>query len=43
LCRDIDGQIASALCGIQVDPELITTIRNAYTDDLAMKLGAGRP
>jgi|GEM_PF-1983709 len=43
MCSEIDIQISYALCSIQVDPELIPSIRVAYTQDLAAKLGYLKP
>ena len=43
LCRDIDAQVGQEMICIQVDPELMPLIRNAYTHDLAEKLGYLRP
>ena len=43
MCSEIDIQISYALCSIQVDPELIPSIRAAYTQDLAAKLGYLKP
>ncbi|MEO1645411.1 MAG: recombinase family protein, partial [Chloroflexota bacterium] len=43
LCRDIDSQIPDQLQFIQVDPELLPSIRNVYTSDIAVKMGYLRP
>lgn len=43
LCCDIDEQIPAALMNIQVDPELLPTIRAVYTQDVSEKMGHLRP
>jgi hypothetical protein len=43
LCSSIDAQIPSTLMHIQVDPDLLPTIRSAYTHDIAEKMGHLRP
>jgi hypothetical protein len=43
LCCDIDTQVANFLLNIQVDPDIIPIIQDAYTSDLAVKLGHNRP
>ena len=42
-CSLIDAQIPAALLGIQVDPDLLPSIRESYTEELARKLGHLRP
>ena len=43
MCSAIDDQIAGALHNIQVDPELIPLIHEAYTEELAERLGHLEP
>jgi DNA invertase Pin-like site-specific DNA recombinase len=43
LCSTIDQQIPQELIQIQVDPDLLSLIRDSYTDELARKLGHLRP
>jgi len=42
-CCEIDLQVGQKLAEIQVDPDYLPRIRNAYTDELAEKLGYLRP
>ncbi|MEL6310161.1 MAG: recombinase family protein, partial [Chloroflexota bacterium] len=42
-CNDIDRQIGKLLLGIQVDKTFLHTIRSAYTDDIANKMGHLQP
>lgn len=43
LCREVEAQVATQLCNIQVDPDLLPSIRAVYTSDIAAKMGHLRP
>ena len=43
LCSEIDTLVAKELACIQVDPDFLPLIREAYTQDLNCKIGAGHP
>lgn len=43
LCRDIDAQVAKEIRYIQIDPDHMSIIRNAYAHELMEKLGCLRP
>jgi DNA invertase Pin-like site-specific DNA recombinase len=43
MCDDVDKQVAKHIMRIQVDPTSIPTIREAYSEDIAEKLGYIKP
>lgn len=42
-CDIVDCQVADLMTDIQIDPDLLPTIRAAYTQEIAEKLGHQRP
>ncbi|MCA9906200.1 MAG: recombinase family protein, partial [Anaerolineae bacterium] len=38
-CNRVDEQIPKLLANIQIDPDLVPVLRDAYTEDVALKMG----